>query len=493
MSKYSSKISLLAAGLAIVMAAPSAFAITLTADSAATKVAAIDVKDATTVVAMGAFDISVANTDLIIGRTTGFSVRIDLPTGAKFATDMTAVGAKPTIGAALGGGGTPWTASVAAGGTTNDGYVVYSVQPAGGSTGVVNGSALSWAADVITLKGVANLATSGNSVSATVTFADPNTAATILTPKSAVVATSDDALNFSIDTSSLIGAASTTKIDVGAVTGFPGKTRFSPNGSLSNTGGEQFFAPGQIKVGVKAGVKSLGASGTAFTWVNTDTGTVTLTGNFNAFTTANSGKALLVLHNACTSTGPTVQATGTVTSTAITFTDVTYDKLADMDICLITDGAHVIDATSIAATATVKRTASGKTNNGTGTALSLAYNGANAKVDHFNPASNSTVQSYLRVTNTSAAAGKLSIKLTCDDGTSPGTAVINSLAAGKSILIESGNLENGTGPVNVGSGSCSTGKSRLDLTGEFGTMAVQNFMRNIMSSGVVNVNTNNQN
>ena len=149
---------------------------------------------------------------------------------------------------------------------------------------MVNGSALSWAADAITIKGVANLATSGNSVSATVTFADPNTAATILTPKSAVVASSADALDFSIDTGSLIAAAATTKIDVGAVTGFPGKTRFSPDGSLSNAGGQQWFAPGQIKVGVKAGVKSLAASGTAFTWVNTDTGTVTLNGNFNAFT-----------------------------------------------------------------------------------------------------------------------------------------------------------------------------------------------------------------
>ena len=243
---------------------------------------------------------------------------------------------------------------------------------------------------------------------------------------------------------------------------------------------------------LKSGVKSLGASGTAFTWVATDTGTVTLTGNFNSFTTTSGGKVLLVLHNACVSTAPTAQATGTVTATTATFTDVTYDKLADMDICLIKDATDVIDATSISAAATIKRTASGKTNNGSGNALALAYNGANATVMHFNPASNTTVQSYLRITNTSAAAGKLSIKMTCDDGTSPGTAVITSLEAGKSILVESDNLEQGLAPVNAGSGKCTSGKSRLDLTGEFGTMAVQNFMRNITSVGTINTNVNNK-
>jgi hypothetical protein len=485
MSKYSSKLSLLAAGLAIALVAPSAFAIDLTADSAATKVAAVDVKDNTTNVAMAAFSIGVSNTDLIIGRTTGFSIRVDLANGAKFQT----LGA-PAIGAALTSTGTPWSATVAAGGAGQS-FVVYSVQPVGGSVGIVNGPALSWAADAIVINNASGLATSGNTVSATVTFADPNTAAAILTPKTAVVAMSDNALAFSVDTTASNSAA---RIDVGA-SSIPsaGKTRFSPTGALSDAAGVTWFSPGKLVIGVKAGVKSTASSAAAFTWAAGDTSVVTITGNFSAFTAANGGKAVLVAAGGCTSAAPTVVSTGVVTAGDIKFSD-TYVNTHNMDICLIASGTKVIDAnTTLPVSAVVTRTTAGRTNSGSDVALPMLYNGANAKVDHFNPASNATVQSYLRVTNTSGAAGKLSIKLTCDTGTSPGTAVVNSLGAGQSILIESGNLENGTGPVNVGSGSCASGKGRLDLTGEFGTMAVQNFMRNIISSGVINVNTNNQN
>lgn len=484
MSKYSTKLSLLAAGLAIALVAPSAFAITLTADSAATKVAAVDVKDNTTVVAMAAFSIGVSNSDLIIGRTTGFSVRVDLANGAKF----NALGA-PTIGAAL-TAGTAWSATVAAGGVGQS-FVVYSVQPVAGSAGVINGAALSWAADAIKLDTVSNLSTSGNTASATVTFADPNTAQQILAPKTAIVASSDNALSFSVDTTS---ANANSRIDVGANTtlGSASKTRFSPTGVLSDGAGVTWYNPGKIVIGVKAGVMSTAASATAFTWSGADTAALTLTGDFSAFTAANGGKALLVAAGGCTSAAPTVVSTGVVTASTIVFSD-TYTNTHNQDICLIASGTKVISTTATPVSAVVTRTAASRSNNGSGAGLPLLYNGANAKVDHFNPASNATVQSYLRVTNTSDAAGKLSIKLTCDTGTSPGTAVVNSLGAGQSILIESGNLENGTGPVNVGSGSCASGKGRLDLTGEFGTMAVQNFMRNIISSGVINVNTNNQN
>lgn len=90
MSKINRKTTLTAAVLAALMlAAPAAFAVSVTNAATSTlpvSVANLDVKDATTAVALDALNINVSTTDLIIGRTTGFSVRLDLQNGARPST-----------------------------------------------------------------------------------------------------------------------------------------------------------------------------------------------------------------------------------------------------------------------------------------------------------------------------------------------------------------------------------------------------------------------
>ena len=92
-----SKFNLIALAVAATLAAPSAFAITVVPTATQTRVAHVDVEDDATVVSVGAIPVGIADTDLIIGRTVGFSVRIDLQGGAEFA----AAPATVPVGSAL--------------------------------------------------------------------------------------------------------------------------------------------------------------------------------------------------------------------------------------------------------------------------------------------------------------------------------------------------------------------------------------------------------
>jgi hypothetical protein len=124
----------------------------------------------------------------------------------------------------------------------------------------------------------------------------------------------------------------------------------------------------------------------------------------------------------------------------------------------------------------------------------LSYNAPVVRVDHFNPASNADQQSYLRVTNTSNVAGDIVIDGVCDNGIASTTPLRVRLDQQKSILLTSGDIENGNPGKGVtnGLGACPTGKSRLTVTGEVGSMTVQNFLRNTTSGGLINTNVNNQ-
>lgn len=188
------------------------------------------------------------------------------------------------------------------------------------------------------------------------------------------------------------------------------------------------------------------------------------------------------------------------TTVASTFTASVPVKTASgstYTVCATANGTSVIDAQTIGLTAQVNL---GGALTKDPAAVSQAafnqfvYNGAVAKVYHFNPASNADQVSYLRLTNTSTTAGKVTIDATCDDGNpTPTSAVITSLGAGNSILLTSKDIEQGNAAKGVtqGTGACAVGgKVRLVLTGEFGSMQVQNFLRNNTSAGTVNTNVN---
>lgn len=124
----------------------------------------------------------------------------------------------------------------------------------------------------------------------------------------------------------------------------------------------------------------------------------------------------------------------------------------------------------------------------------LSYNGPVVKVYHFNPASNPDQVSYLRITNTSSVGGRITINGVCDNGVASATAAQFNLPKQQSVLLTSKDIEQGNAAKGVtgGLGACATGKYRLTVTGEIGSMEVQNFLRNVTSAGTVNTNVNNE-
>ena len=485
-----SKFNLIALAVAATLAAPSAFAITVVPTATQTRVAHVDVEDDATVVSVGAIPVGIADTDLIIGRTVGFSVRIDLQGGAEFA----AAPATVPVGSALQAGAN-WTANLAAGGTAGDTFAVYSVQPAVGSTGVINGPALNFAANSIAIQNVAGLGTAGGTVSATVTFADPGTAQPILTPVSAVIVRSANPLAYDV-----AGGDTASKIDVGT-TGAPSKTRFSPTGSIGGaTAANRFFDAGAASVGVVTGagaVRAVNDATAAFAWAAGDTVALTLAGTFNAFlatTPANGASVTLVTAGTCAA--PTTVINGTVAAGGVTFpTSTAYSALGNGILCFTTptNTTTQIDASGVATSVTVRRTATTKTASASDAALPLVYNGPVVDVDHFNPASNANQISYLRIINPSAAAGLVTISGVCDNGTAQAPVTLT-LAAGNAVLLTANDLATGAKGLSGAFTQCATGKSRLTVTGEFNGMKVQNFLRNVTADGgQINTNVNNQN
>lgn len=489
-----SKNNLIALAIAAALASPSAFAFEVKTDG--TTVATVDIADATTAVALDSLSVDVVGTDLIIGRTTGFSVRVELSNGAEFAT----LGA-PTVGSALGTPDDPataandstlWSVSLASGGV-GFGYAVYSVQPTASSEGIVAGPALSWAANAITVDNAAGLAKAGATLSTTVTFADPNTAQEILKAQTAQIAKSANPLVFSIDTSAGDVKA---KVDVGSTDNYGSKMSFSPDGDVGDIAQTLRFNAGLVDIDVAAGINAVNDATAAFTWDVADTVELTVDGKLTAFATAG-----VVLNSAATCASATDGQVGVVDSAKA----VISGTLAQVDgqyLCFAAPGTKVIEATAVNANAIVERTATGLTNSGSDDALSLAYNGAVRFVNHFNPSANVAQESFLRVTNTSAVAGKITIDGICDDGTASISPASFELGAGRSILLTSKDIESGNSikGLSQGLGACTadaaagvTSKYRLTITGEVGSLEVQNFLRNVNSAGTVTTNVNNAN
>ena len=191
-------------------------------------------------------------------------------------------------------------------------------------------------------------------------------------------------------------------------------------------------------------------------------------------------------------------------ATDVVFTQVgttnEYTASADIDvatgvtynICAVVDGTTKIDAQTIGLKSQIDL----------GGALTidppavtteafhvLKYNGSVAKVDHFNPASNTDQVSYLRIINPSTSDGLVHIEGVCDDGTAQASVNLT-LNAGNAVLLTAADLKNGAKGLSAGLAQCSTGKSRLTVTGEFAGMRVQNFLRNVTTAGQVNTNVN---
>ncbi len=299
-------------------------------------------------------------------------------------------------------------------------------------------------------------------------------------------------------------------LDVGTSGGtVTSKTRFAPNGGINTAGTtSRTFGAGTLTVGVvsapvAAVPRALDDAAAPFAWAGTDKVTVSLSGDLAAFknvTTpaANNAYVLLTATGTClaTTTNPNAGiAAGTVAAGAVTFAAVNYSALStgSAEICLVAPtGNVVINSTDINTSVKVLRTATNAELSANGAASSIKYNGPVVEVDHFNPASNSSQISYLRIINPSSAPGLVSISGVCDNGDVQAPVSLT-LAAGNAVLLTAADMAAGNKGLSSSFAQCSAGKSRLTVTGEFNGMKVQNFLRNVTADGgQINTNVNNQ-
>lgn len=121
----------------------------------------------------------------------------------------------------------------------------------------------------------------------------------------------------------------------------------------------------------------------------------------------------------------------------------------------------------------------------------LVYDGSSQDVDFFNPSTNVNQQSFLRISNASTNTGLVTISGRCDNGTSVTNGTLT-LAAQNSVLLTAQALAAGTG-MTTALGTCSAGgKLRLNVTGEFSPMKVQNFVKSVTASGEITTNYNDE-
>lgn len=476
-----SKNKLLAVAVAAALAAPTAYAASINEAGVTensnqflnnTSTYTVPVK---TVVAVAA--------DSYLGRTVGYNVRVTLSAGKiKVCPTVTATGGAQSATLVAGTctvGGSNFLVNVvpAAGGTLpGEGFTI-GTDPDGAGPGVatalqIDNLAALGAGGTLSLSGVVSDPTTGIPL--------PNSEFTkaVLTTQQGVAV-------------SFTPAATPSVIDVGQPSA---KKFFTTAGAAIGSGvvGNLF----------DAGVISItNATGVAAWLPGTGTADITITGaNFAPFAddAAVSGVYLATDATCATKIGAngTIAADGkSATFTAVVLSTLSGAAPFDANVCFNGDGATQIAAQDIKGSAVVKPGAAFLNySSPVGNLASMEYNGPVVRVHHFNPAANAAQESYLRISNTSGIGGLVSIEGTCDNGVASTTPVSFNLDAGKSLLVTSKDLEQGNAAKGLanGLGACTpAGKYRLVVTGEFSTMAVQNFLRNNTSAGLINTNVNN--
>ncbi|GGZ70807.1 hypothetical protein GCM10008101_26460 [Lysobacter xinjiangensis] len=420
--------------------------------------------------------IAIGNQDAIIGRTTGFNVRVDLLEGATFEGNPA-----PTASAALAAAG--WTVTLVSGGNGQS-FAIFGLQPPSSTPvpGIQPGVLFtleSLALDDVT----AALTTGDNTLIGQVRFVDPVAGndlpgSTDTTP----LIRAGQAVTADCDTS---GGDGQTRIDIARTPGQAPKTYFTTTGEIgsANTGTIDL---GDINVGVNEGFNG-------FEFDAADEFTTTLSGNFSAFNNAANG-IFLDLDSNCSTTDDQIEGTINAAGTRVTFEYTGDDVSIGADgfsagVCgFVAEGnTRVIQATSVSAQTTFVRGENEQSLQACNL-LPLRYNGSVVDVYHINPAGNSTAQSFIRVINPSSLTGTVTIT-GIDDNGNPGAAPVTfTLAAGRSLQVNSDDLENGNAAKGLtGAFGDGAGKWRATVNGEFNDMIVQSLNRNATDGTVTNL------
>lgn len=427
--------------------------------------------------------------DVYLGRTTGYNIRIELLKGkfsqAMPATLVDAVG-PPALNGLI---GNTASATLAGGGTIGATSATYSITPVG--SGVTAGDGIQFDVDQIQINNLINL--TGN-VDIRIKVSDPvggnqlgsTVDATLISTKQGWV------ISYAAPVDATFG--SKQRIDVGSGSN---KKLFSPDGTVHSmsAGTSTLYSAGTITAALAAGLTD--AMGLDATVATVD---LTVSGdNFAPFKTGN--KVFLSSATNCSAIVGTALAVATNNLSATnTAAAQTVANVGTASVCFQADTTTAIAAQSLAGSAFVKQTNfldSPATSEST-EFLNMAFNGIVKTVSSFNPSSNASVDSLLRVINTSSTSGLFTIDGTCPDGTALTKATFTLAGGNNAVQYNSAELQTGT--VGVGKpalsaalGTCpTTGRLRLTVTGEVGTAEVQNFLRANTSAGFITSGHNNQ-
>ena len=447
-----------------------------------------------------AMSVNVLSSDNIVGRTTGFAIRIVLNNGATFNNLAVTNGAQLPAG---------WVASVV-GGYVGSNTVIINFAPPSTTPvpGIVPGDIVNitgataelapTAGTGNILSGLAALQTSGQAVNATLQFFDPVSTNPILNPIPQPLLVSGNPVSVTCNTAN--GGMYTNhqeQIDVGAN---PSQSLFSyygPINSPSNPAQDvPYFNAGQIQVGVNNALANFGY----FLFQPTDQLTTTVSGNFSAFLQAGASVFLTTDNNAYGSCGGTVIATGTLNAggTQATF-NYPVSALGGAsssggyaNLCFRVPNGNLVPIAPTTVTQVTTFTRNGITVPGTSCALDpMKLNGPVVHVYTFNPAGNTTQSSFLRVSDT-GPAGRMVTITGIDDSGHPGAGPVSfALAAGQSVQLPSSCLQSGTscpaGVTVTGALGTGTGKWRLTVSGTFPNMVVTSLNRNNNSGTLTNL------
>lgn len=424
-----------------------------------------------------AVNFTAAAGDTFIGRTSAYNVVITLSNGV-FNSAITASELTKTST-------TTGNLSVVSGGQPGDTSITIQIA---GNSGVVAGEGVEINASKISVRNLnTTLNSTGGKLSVTAVVKDP-TVGTEYATKTVTLAEAKEGYK-----ATFTPGSNTQRIDVGT-----GKVYFVANGTIGSGAKTVAFDAGTIVAALSgldveapalAGEKiTVGLSGTNFSAFKDIVGT----GTTNA---PQYDGSIYLAPAGCDETNAKADADlrGTVNTAgdAVTFPDtLTGTKLAtNLTVCLRGNGSDVIVPQKISASVTVKPANAAASAKLTGDLGEMKNNGTVVTVNNFNPASNTDQVSFLRISNLSSVDGKVSVDGTCDDGTKTPTTASMTLGKGKSVTLTSAALRDGTG-MTAGMGAC-TGKLRLSVTGEFGSMEVQGFTKSRISSGEVTTNVNN--
>lgn len=410
-------------------------------------------------------------TDLIIGRTTGFTVRFALDNAriaaALSTADNTYRGDQLPAG---------WIVKVVFQDATT---VVFNViPPDGGTVGIAPGEIIQ--VPGLTLSSVEELATAGGKITGFAFFADAVTTTELPNSRKPItLLESGNPLTRACDIDAGDVAKRIDVADTSTAGGFKPKQAFSATGSI---GGAALSGPeasefdfGDYKVGVDPAF--------AFTYLPTDEFVTTLSGpnSFASFTD------IYLSTDDCATNLVDGDIAGNKVTFEYTLADVGGTPAGfTVSVCGTIDNTKVLLDNNPISISTVATRGANDVNLPGCALLPLQYNGSIVRVYNINPAGNAQAQSFLRVINPSDAPGRVTIVAWDDNGNFRGP-VRFTLNAKNSRQLNSEHLENGGLAWANGTLGDGTGKWRLEVTGEFPGMRVQSLNRNVNDGTVTNL------